>query len=188
MFYPLTIFIGARYTKGKQKRSVSFIALTSMLGIMLGVAVMIIVLSVMNGFEREMRSRVLQLIPQITIESDYPILKPQELAQQALQHKEVTAYSFFTHAAGLFSRPNQISKVVLEGVEANFSKTSILAQFIKQGSLSDLSSGSFNLILGSKLATELGVKVGDKITFGWHLSAPKTLYCCWYLSRWYWRD
>ena len=74
MFRPLFVFIGTRYTRAKRRNHfVSFISLTSMIGLALGVVVMIVVLSVMNGFDHEMRTRVLGMVPHATIEGDAPI-------------------------------------------------------------------------------------------------------------------
>lgn len=71
MFYPLSLFIGLRYTRAKRKNHfISFISIVSMLGIALGVMVLIVVLSVMNGFDKEIKSRILDMVPQVTITGD----------------------------------------------------------------------------------------------------------------------
>ena len=81
MFRPLFVFIGTRYTRAKRRNHfVSFISLTSMIGLALGVVVMIVVLSVMNGFDHEMRTRVLGMVPHATIVGDQPISDWQSLA------------------------------------------------------------------------------------------------------------
>lgn len=83
MFRPLFVFIGTRYTRAKRRNHfVSFISLTSMLGLTLGVMVMILVLSVMNGFDHEMRTRVLGMIPHATVESPTPVSDWPALARQ----------------------------------------------------------------------------------------------------------
>lgn len=83
MFRPLFVFIGTRYTRAKRRNHfVSFISLTSMIGLALGVVVMIVVLSVMNGFDHEMRTRVLGMVPHATIESGEPISDWQGLADK----------------------------------------------------------------------------------------------------------
>ena len=97
MFRPLFVFIGTRYTRAKRRNHfVSFISLTSMLGLTLGVMVMILVLSVMNGFDHEMRTRVLGMIPHATIESATPVSDWQALASQVKQHPRVEALAPFT--------------------------------------------------------------------------------------------
>jgi len=165
MFNPLSLFIGIRYTQGAQGRLVSFIAITSIAGITLGVAVMIIVLSVMNGFEREMRFRVLQLIPHITVESVLPKTNWQEVATNIASNEQTVAISGFVRIPGLISNKQRIKKTLLEGVDTNFNQVSIIQNHLTFGDFSDLTDGSFNLIVGSKLAEELNVNIGDKITF-----------------------
>ena len=87
MFRPLFVFIGTRYTRAKRRNHfVSFISLTSMIGLALGVVVMIVVLSVMNGFDHEMRTRVLGMVPHATIESGEPISDWQSLAAKVRQN------------------------------------------------------------------------------------------------------
>jgi len=165
MFNLLSIFIGLRYIQGVRARFVSFIAITSIAGIMLGVAVMIVVLSVMNGFEREMRERVLQLIAHITIEHDDQQANWSEVKEILIPNEQVLAVSGFSYLPGLMSKQQNIKKVMLEGVDANFAQVSIIPNYLTQGSFADLQKGNFNLILGSKLAQELNVTVGDKVTF-----------------------
>lgn len=97
MFRPLFVFIGTRYTRAKRRNHfVSFISLTSMIGLALGVVVMIVVLSVMNGFDHEMRTRVLGMVPHATIESSEPISDWKSLAAKVKQNPQVTAVAPFT--------------------------------------------------------------------------------------------
>ena len=92
MFRPLFVFIGTRYTRAKRRNHfVSFISLTSMIGLALGVVVMIVVLSVMNGFDHEMRTRVLGMVPHATVESATPIKDWRSLADQAQRNQQVLA-------------------------------------------------------------------------------------------------
>ena len=96
MFRPLSVFLGTRYTRAKRRNHfVSFISLTSMIGLALGVLVMILVLSVMNGFDHEMRTRVLGMVPHATIESATPITDWQRLADRALKNPQVLAVAPF---------------------------------------------------------------------------------------------
>ena len=96
MFRPLSVFIGMRYTGAKRRNHfVSFISLTSMTGLALGVLVMILVLSVMNGFDHEMRTRVLGMVPHATIESPVPIDDWRSLAARAQVHPQVVAVAAF---------------------------------------------------------------------------------------------
>lgn len=167
MFRPLFAFIGARYTRARRRNHfVSFISLTSMTGLALGVIVMIVVLSVMNGFDREMRNRVLGMVPHATIEAGQPISDWQALAAKADAFPGVAAVAPFTQLQGLLTNNGQVQKVLLNGIDpAQESQVSIIDAFLREGKLSDLSSGSFGLMIGDKAAAKLGVKVGDKVTF-----------------------
>ena len=167
MFRPLFVFIGTRYTRAKRRNHfVSFISLTSMIGLALGVVVMIVVLSVMNGFDHEMRTRVLGMVPHATIEAARPIDDWQALAAKVKQNPQVEAVAPFTQMQGLLTNNGKVQKMLLNGIDpAQERKVSIIDAFIKQGSLDDLRPGEFGILLGDKAATKLEVKLGDKVTF-----------------------
>jgi lipoprotein-releasing system permease protein len=167
MFRPLFVFIGTRYTRAKRRNHfVSFISLTSMIGLALGVVVMIVVLSVMNGFDHEMRTRVLGMVPHATIESGEPISGWQGLAEKVRQNPQVLAVAPFTQMQGLLTNNGSVQKILLNGIDpAQERNVSIIDRFMKQGKLDDLDSGAFGIVLGDKAATKLGVGVGDKVTF-----------------------
>ncbi|MCF4997122.1 lipoprotein-releasing ABC transporter permease subunit [Pseudomonas syringae] len=167
MFRPLFVFIGTRYTRAKRRNHfVSFISLTSMIGLALGVVVMIVVLSVMNGFDHEMRTRVLGMVPHATIESGEAISDWQSLADKVRQNPQVTAVAPFTQMQGLLTNNGQVSKVLLNAVDPALERNvSIIDRFMQQGKLDDLTPGSFGIVIGDKAATKLGVTLGDKITF-----------------------
>ena len=98
MFRPLSVYIGARYTRARRRSLfVSFISFTSMIGLALGVLVMIVVLSVMNGFDHEMRTRVLGMVPHATIERPTPIDDWQTLGNRLMQHPQVSAVAPFIY-------------------------------------------------------------------------------------------
>jgi lipoprotein-releasing system permease protein len=112
MFRPLFVFIGTRYTRAKRRNHfVSFISLTSMIGLALGVVVMIVVLSVMNGFDHEMRTRVLGMVPHATIESGEPIKDWRSLAAKVMQNKQVEAVAPFTQMQGLLTNNGNVQKI-----------------------------------------------------------------------------
>ncbi|SEP82671.1 lipoprotein-releasing system permease protein [Pseudomonas sp. NFACC02] len=167
MFRPLFVFIGTRYTRAKRRNHfVSFISLTSMIGLALGVVVMIVVLSVMNGFDHEMRTRVLGMVPHATIESGEPISDWQALAARVKQNPQVEAVAPFTQMQGLLTNNGNVQKILLNAIDpVQERKVSIIDGFMKQGSLDDLVSGGFGVVIGDKAATKLGVGVGDKVTF-----------------------
>jgi len=167
MFKPLFAFIGTRYTRARRRSHfVSFISLTSMVGLALGVLVMILVLSVMNGFDHEMRTRVLGLVPHATLESPSLLDDWQSVANGALEDSRVLAAAPFNQAQGLLSHEGKVQKVLINAIDPALEpKVSIIDRFIEQGSLDDLQPGEFGLIIGERAAEKLGVKVGDKLTF-----------------------
>lgn len=137
-----------------------------MIGLALGVVVMIVVLSVMNGFDHEMRTRVLGMVPHATLETGEPINDWQSLAAKVKRNPEVTAVAPFTQMQGLLTNNGQVSKVLLNAIDPALERNvSIIDNFMKQGKLDDLTPGSFGIVIGDKAATKLGVGLGDKVTF-----------------------
>lgn len=167
MFKPFTIFIGLRYTRAKRRSHfVSFISFTSMLGIILGVLVMILVLSVMNGFDRELKDRVLGLIPQASIETYQPIKDWQALAQTIKQNPQVEGVAPFVSLQGMLSYNGQIQAVAINGVNPQAEQAvSIVSNYFTQGKLTDLTDSNFSITIGSGVADKLNAKIGDKITY-----------------------
>jgi lipoprotein-releasing system permease protein len=167
MFKPLSLYVGLRYTRAKRRNHfISFISLTSMLGITLGVSAMIIVLSVMNGFEKEMRTRILDMISHLNL-TNYENRIPESpaLLKKATQHPHVLAAASYIQAEGMLIHGTSVNGSVIRGVvpeeEARVSK---VAERMEAGKLSDLKPGKYNIVLGYDLANILGVNVGDKIT------------------------
>ena len=118
MFRPLSVYIGARYTRARRRSLfVSFISFTSMIGLALGVLVMIVVLSVMNGFDHEMRTRVLGMVPHATVESATPIDDWQTLGQRLEQHPQVEAVAPFIQMQGLLTNRGQVTKILINAVD-----------------------------------------------------------------------
>ncbi|MCE0460003.1 MULTISPECIES: lipoprotein-releasing ABC transporter permease subunit [Pseudomonas] len=167
MFRPLFVFIGTRYTRAKRRNHfVSFISLTSIIGLALGVVVMIVVLSVMNGFDHEMRTRVLGMVPHATLESGEAISDWPTLADKVKRNPQVLAVAPFTQMQGLLTNDGKVSKVLLNGIDPGLERNvSIIDNFMKQGKLDDLAPGGFGIVIGDKAAAKLGVAIGDKLTF-----------------------
>lgn len=166
MYRPLSLFIGTRYTRAKRRNQfISFISLTSMIGMGLGVLAMIVVLSVMNGLQDEMRTRILGMIPHATLSSSAPLRDWQQLAQQALQNPQVVGAAPHTEIQGMLSRRGVMQPVLVSGVlpEAE-EKVSILAEHMQRGSLAALKPGEFGILLGETSARRFGVQLGDKIS------------------------
>ncbi|UUY06873.1 lipoprotein-releasing ABC transporter permease subunit [Pseudomonas sp. J452] len=169
MFRPLPFFIGLRYTRAKRRNLfVSFISLTSIIGLALGVLVMIVVLSVMNGFDREMRDRVLGMVPHATLESGQPLPDWQRIATQVAENPQVLATAPFTQMQGLLTHNGQVQKVLINAIDPREEhKVSIIGNFFlkDQGSLEALKPGEFGITLGDLAAKKLGLALGDKVTF-----------------------
>ncbi|HBP30368.1 MAG TPA: lipoprotein-releasing ABC transporter permease subunit [Advenella kashmirensis] len=174
---PFELWIGARYagltrTRGRGRkgdRFVSFIAGTSMVGIALGVAALIIVLSVMNGFQVDVRDRMLSVLPhiQLVVPNEDPVAVTdnwQKLAEQAKQNPQVEGASAFVAAGGMLARGDVLKGVEIRGIDPkNEGNVSELPQQMINGSLDSLEPGSFKLVIGSNLAQYMGVTVGDTL-------------------------
>lgn len=167
MFRPLPVFIGMRYTRAKRRNHfISFISLTSMVGLALGVLVMILVLSVMNGFDRELRTRILGMVPHATISSYQPIDDWRALAARVAEHPEVVAVAPFSQLQGMLSHSGGVQPVLVNAVLPEAEKqVSIIDQHMVQGRLDDLKGGEFGIVIGEITARRFRVNVGDKLTF-----------------------
>lgn len=169
MFRPLPLFIGARYTRARRRSHfVSFISLTSIIGLALGVLVMILVLSVMNGFDYEMRHRVLGMVPHATLEAGQPLSDWQGLARQVESQPGVLASAPFTQMQGLLTGNGQVQKVLINAIEPSLeARVSIIEDFFLpgQGSLAALQPSEFGIVLGDTAAQRLGLQLGDRVTF-----------------------
>jgi len=168
--------IGTRYLRSTHRRGfISFVAIVSVLGLALGVATLITVLSVMNGFEREIRSRILSVTSHATlvgIEGNLPDW--QDVRQKVLKQPGVEAASPYVEAQAMLSNgaanDASITAATVRGILPAQETTSTgLAQRVTQGKFSDLQSGQYNIILGVALARELNVKVGGTVV----LMAPQ---------------
>lgn len=136
-----------------------------MAGLTLGVAVLILVLSVMNGFDRELRDRILGMVPHGAIMSSDAIEDWQPLAEQVLAHPNIDGVAPFVNVQGMMSHRGRVQGVMVNGIDPEWErKVSILPDFMKEGEFDALSSGKFNVILGELLAKQLGARIGDKVT------------------------
>ncbi|WP_168014267.1 lipoprotein-releasing ABC transporter permease subunit [Halomonas salinarum] len=162
----LPIMLGLRYVRAKRRNHfISFISLTSMLGLMLGVAVLILVLSVMNGFDHELRSRVLGMVPHTRIEAPSGMTDWQPLAERLTQRERVIGAAPYVQQQGMFSIGGRNEGAMVNGIAPDAeAKVSIIDENMVQGSLDDLKAGEWNVVLGELLAKRLGVGVGDRVT------------------------
>lgn len=167
MFRPLPFFIGLRYTRAKRRNHfISFISLISMLGLTLGVLVMILVLSVMNGFDRELRTRILGMVPHATINGYQPIDDWRSLADTLLADPRVEAAAPFVQLQGMLTHDGNVAPVLVNGVIPEAEKgVSIIEEHMQSGELSNLKDGEFGIIIGELTARRFGVSVGDMLTF-----------------------
>ena len=168
MFRPLECFIGLRYVRARAQRGfVSFISLASLSGIGLGVAALIVILSVMNGFESELRTRLLSIGAHASLsEPSGGLADWSALAARVAAQPGVDAVAPFTQLEGMLASSNSILRpVVVRGiVPAEEAAVSQLEQLLTVGSLGDLQPGSQRIVLGRFLASALGVGVGDRVT------------------------
>jgi len=167
MFKPLEIFIGLRYTRAKQRSGfISFISMTSMLGIALGVMALITVLSVMNGFEAQLREKILGMASHVTVsESQNALHNWQDLGEQFKEIDDVIGWAPFVKAEVMLSANQRVSGSLLRGVlPEKEGAVSDIADKMVVGELSQLKRKGFGIVLGGELARFLGVGVGDKVT------------------------
>ncbi len=168
MKFPFSWFVGLRYTRAKRKNHfISFIALASMLGIALGVMVLITVMSVMNGFERELRERILGTVPHIIVgERGDGISDWRSLEQQIRTEPSVVAVSPYIDSTAMFKSEFAGTEYgILQGVlPEKEAEVSVIEDYMLSGSLFDLEAGNYGIIIGSGMARNLGLWVGDKIT------------------------
>lgn len=167
MFKPISLYIGLRYTRARRSnRFISFIALISMIGLSLGVAVLITVLSVMNGFDRELKNRVLGMVPQATISSNQILTDWPKLATKIEQHQHVIGVAPFTQLQGMISAHGQVAGVMVSGIDPKYEKNvSIIQNHMVQGSIDNLKDGEFGIVLGKQLLDSLGLSLNDSVVF-----------------------
>jgi len=167
---PFEWLVGIRYTRAGKRSGrnsfISFISLISMAGIALGVAALIVVLSVMNGFQKEVRDRMLSVLSHIEVfDASGAMQDWQAVAKQSFQNKEVIGAAPYVAAQAMMTRDDNVRGVVIRGVlPSEEPKVSDVANQIKQGKFSDLKAGEFNIVLGGELARSLRVGLGDKVT------------------------
>ena len=165
MSLPISLFIGLRYlSERRRSRSVSFISAIAMLGIVLGVGLLITVLSVMNGFDRELRERILNILPQVTISSDLGIDNWPELREQLLQDEDVVTVAPFTEIQALINVGKNTKPAFILGVDTELEAASDIAQFLQPTTLPTLKQQANSAVLGAELVKSLGLTLGDTFT------------------------
>jgi lipoprotein-releasing system permease protein len=166
MFKPLSLYLGLRYTRAKRRNGfISFIALSSALGTALGVAALITVLSVMNGFEAELRERILGMTAHASIGGLGGSLDDWAQLEPTLKHEpRVLGWAPYIEAQSMLSSDAEVSGAMLRGVLPDYEpRVSEAAARLVEGRLDALRPGGFGIILGDELAKHLKAKLGDKV-------------------------
>ena len=166
MIKPLELFIGLRYTRAKRRNNfISLISLLSIICVALGVWALITVMSVMNGFERELRDRILGVASHITISKYDPFDDWQQVETQVTTGENVIGSAPFIMGQGMLARGNKVSGSIIRGVlpEKETSVTEVLNKLV-EGSADTLIEGEFNIVIGSALAASLGLGIDSKVT------------------------
>ena len=166
MIGPYEWLIGTRHLRSTHRRGfVSFVALISVMGLTLGVATLVVVLSVMNGFERELRTRILSVTSHAMLMGIHGTIDDWREVQQAVQREPgVIAAAPYIEAQALVTNKKTVKGVMVRGVlPVEEARTTTLDQHLTAGTLSDLKDGAYNVILGGNLAKELRVGVGDDV-------------------------
>ncbi len=167
MFRPASLFVGLRYTRSRRRNHfISFISLFSVLGIALGVIALIIVLSVMNGFHKEIRERILGMASHGDVRALDGSMDEWRLAmEQVRRHPEVLAAAPYIQAQAMLTHNQYVSGALIRGVNPVIEKDVVdVAQHMREGHLDDLRAGGYGIILGRELAQALAVEVGSKVT------------------------
>lgn len=160
------LFIGLRYTRAKRRNHfISFISLISLLGITLGMTALITVMSVMNGFQKEVRTRILGVASHIQVSGvDGTLTSWRQVAEEATKHPQVEAAAPYVGAQGMVSYGQVVRGVVVRGILPDLEeKVADLARMMVNGELDELVPGEFGIVVGMELARALGVSKGDKI-------------------------
>lgn len=165
MFKPIPVAIGLRYLRAKRRNGfISFISLASILGIAIGVMVLITTLAVMSGFQREIRDRMLQMAAHATVSRSGDSMDNWQLAvAEARRDPRVAGAAPYIEVPGMLAGPRTEGALIRAVIPSEEGKVSIIAERMVRGELSDLTPGSFNIVLGKELALWTGVAVGDKV-------------------------
>ena len=163
MFNPVSIFIGVRYTLSRRlSRSVSFISAIAIIGLILGISLLILVLSVMNGFDKELRERILNIVPQLSIYHFDGVSDWQQWRQQLLHTPNVAGIAPFVQLQGMVAARKKVEPVLVYGISGDYeNNVSIISQYLQDHTLNTLNLQPDTAVLGSALAEKLQLDIGD---------------------------
>lgn len=167
MFNSFETMIGFRYVRARRRNHfISFISLTSMLGVGLGVMALITVLSVMNGFEKELKERILGMASHATIiGEDHNLDNWRPIAEEVSHHPDIVGVAPYFDAEGMLVKDKQVNGTIIRGIlPEEEPKVAVVTEKMILGDLNDLRAGEFNIVLGKELARSLGLGLGDKVT------------------------
>jgi lipoprotein-releasing system permease protein len=165
MIKNVPLYIGLRYTRAKRRNQfISFISTFSLVGMALGVMALIIVMSVMNGFDREMKQRLLSVVPHGYIDQSPYMQNWQSARDKVRQHPKVLGAAPYILGDALISYAGGVTGLQLQGVIPEEERAvSVLGEHMLVGSLQELHPGEFHIVMGSLLARTLGLALGDKV-------------------------
>lgn len=167
MIRPLELFVGLRYVRARKRdHFISFISLISIVGIVLGIAALITVLSVMNGFGKELRGRILGVVSHATItQQDGRLGDWQNVAQRARQNPRVQAAAPYVLGQAMAAHGKQVNGVFVRGILPAQERTvAEIADKMVEGQLDALTPGEFGIVVGSALAWKLDLRVGSQVS------------------------
>ena len=165
MFQPYPLFISSRYTSLGHRGFISFISLIAVAGLALGVAALITVLSVMNGFHQELQSRILGMVAHATIYTPGSVTDWQQPAAVLRRDPQVLDVAPFVQGEGMLMQGASLQAVLVKGVLPTAeARISIVDEKMQQGSLDALRGGAYGMLLGDALARKFGVRTGDTLT------------------------
>ena len=166
MHRPLPLFIGLRFTRSKNaNKFLSFISLVSMAGLILGVAALIVVTSVLNGFEEALSKKILGMVPQAAVYSSFPLDDWKQFAHAIEKNdSNVIATAPFVQARGMLSLNGEVNSTIINGIEpTSHANVSILKQSMVAGDFDSLRSGANSIILGKYVVDKYALKLGDEV-------------------------
>ncbi|MBS9779129.1 MAG: lipoprotein-releasing ABC transporter permease subunit [Moraxellaceae bacterium] len=164
---PFSLFIALRLFRSKNSNKfLSFISWISILGLILGVASLIVVTSVLNGFEQTLNNKILGMVPHVRIQADKPIENWQEISQQIKQNDpNVKATAPFVMARGMTSIYGDLHGTIINGIDPKQQKkVSVINDIMVEGSLDKLTPNSNHIVLGKTLVEKNGLKIGDSVS------------------------
>ena len=170
MFQPVSLFIGLRYSRSKKRTGfISFITFFSTVGILLGVASLITVVSVMNGFEGELKKRILGIVPHVVVSQELNNSQGDSfqswntLRNKLLQQKHVEQVTPFISSEALVQSSKDLQGVLLQGIIPEFEQKNIISSHMVSGSLNSLSEHPYSIVIGQSLARKLKVSLYDTV-------------------------